>query len=266
MTTPLLQADALTIQYPGADAPSIADVSLALRAGEILGIVGPNGAGKSTLMRALAGIVVPVRGEVRLGSRSLATMSRREVARQLAFVPQDMPGDIPYSVEEVVITGRHPHLSPLALEGRHDYDVVERVMDAMAVTGFRRRRIDTLSGGERQRVFIARALAAEPRILLLDEPAAHLDLGHRVELAGRLGKLAAEHDVAVAVIHHDLNLAADSCPTIALLAGGRLVATGPAATVLTESHIGSAYDWPVVVDENPLTGAPRISPRPSRPK
>jgi iron complex transport system ATP-binding protein len=258
---PVLEVSHVGVCYPGAQAPSLIDVSFAAAPSEVIGIVGPNGAGKSTLLRVCAGIIQPDEGDVRLDGASMETLRRRDIARRLAYVPQDVEPALPYPVDEVVLTGRHPHLGLLQLETQRDRQVADAAMRQMHVEPLAKRRMETLSGGERQRVFIARALAAEPSILLLDEPAAHLDLGYRVELGLQLKRLAEEKSVAVLVVHHDLNLASLTCSRLVLLGDGKLLSEGTPAEVLTTEQLESVYGWPVVVDQHPDTGVPRVTPR-----
>ena len=167
----------------GYGARSVLDaVDVAVGPGEIVGLIGPNGAGKSTLVRLLAGIVRPGRGVVRLDGRPLADWSRVERARRIALVPQDPRVEFPYTVLEVALMGRAPHLPPLALPRGRDLEIVREVLERLEVAHLAARRIDALSGGERQRVFLARALAQQPAVLLLDEPTTHLDLRHQTGL------------------------------------------------------------------------------------
>lgn len=258
MTT-VLRARGLSMAYPGRNAFVLRNIDLDVAAGRVVGLVGPNGAGKSTLVRLLAGILRPDAGTVELLGRPLAEMSHREVARVLGYVPQDIPADVAFSAHEVVLTGRHSHLGLFSLESEHDAAICQRAMEAMRVDHLASRRLTSLSGGERQRVYIARALASEPKVLLADEPAAHLDLGFRTDLGRRLRSLADEQSLAVVIVHHDLNLAASSCDEIVLLAGGEVLAAGTTERVLTAERIEAAYGWPVAVDTNPHTGRPWIT-------
>ncbi len=239
--------------------PVIDDASLRVRAGEMLGLIGPNGSGKSTLIRLLSGILRPHAGVVHLDGRPLAAYSRRQLAQRLAVVPQDTPIEFPFSVTEVVLMGRSPHLGGFAFEGDRDVEVAHAAMQRTGVLELAARSIHELSGGERQRVVLARALAQEAEFLLLDEPTAFLDLRHQVEIYDLLQDLQREGRGIVTVLH-DLNLAALYCDRVALLKAGRVVAAGPPAEVITRQTLTEVYDTDIYVDTNPLTGAVNVLP------
>jgi len=216
-------------------------VSLQIPAGGLVGILGPNGSGKTTLLRLLAGMLRPVSGCITLEGRDVAGMARAAIARTLAVVPQETHPAFEYSVLEMVLMGRYPHLRPLQVEGPDDLRIAR---DAMAMTGtaaLEDRRYDTLSGGEKQRVVIASALAQSGRVLLLDEPTSSLDLNYQLEIASVISRLNEQHGTTVVLSTHDLNLAASICRTIALLREGRIVASGPTRDVLTPDNIRAVY-------------------------
>lgn len=216
-------------------------VSLDIPAGSLVGVLGPNGSGKTTLLRLLAGMLRPTSGVVRLEGRDLATVPRAAVARAVAVVPQETHPAFEYSVLEMVLMGRYPHLGPLEIEGPEDLRIAR---DAMAKTGtaaLESRRYDTLSGGEKQRVVIASALAQSARVLLLDEPTSSLDLSYQLEVAAVVARLNQEHGTTIVLSTHDLNFAASVCRTMVLLRAGRIVAAGPTAEVLTPAHIRAVY-------------------------
>ncbi len=216
-------------------------VTLALHAGEILTLAGPNGAGKTTLFRVASRVLRPTAGSLSLLGRPLAAYSRRELAQVLAVVPQDAPIAFPFRVAEVVLMGRSPHLGALGFETRAD---IERARDAMRRTGIEAladRSLLELSGGERQLVLLARALAQDPRVLLLDEPTAHLDLRHRVRVAALVRELVREGRSAL-VVSHDLGLAARSGDRIALLRDGELRVLGSPREVLTPANLRAVFD------------------------
>jgi iron complex transport system ATP-binding protein len=239
----LLEADAVAFAY-GARAV-LAGVDLALARGELLGVIGPNGSGKTTLVRILAGALAPSRGSVRIDERPLATYRRRELARRL----------------EVVLMGRAPHLGALGFPRPHDLAVARAAMARLDVVGLEERPIDRLSGGERQRVLLARALAQEPDVLLLDEPTTHLDLRHQAGVHDVVRALGRERGLGTVSVLHDLNLAAMYCDRLALLAGGRIVALGPPTEVLTAERLSAAYETEVFVGWNEATG-PVVLPVP----
>ncbi len=256
MTSPL-EARGLCFSY-GRERV-IDGVSLAVSPGETLGVIGPNGSGKSTLLRVLSGVVEPESGEVRLHGRSLAEYSRRELARRIAVVPQDTVIDFPFSVTEVVLMGRSPHLGSFAFESDRDVEAAREAMARTGVSAFAQRSIHELSGGERQRVVLARALAQEASILLLDEPGAFLDIRHEVEIYDLLHDLAREGKAIITVLH-DLNLAALYCDRVALLKAGRLFRIGPPSEVITYAALTEVYETEVYVDVNDITGAVNVLP------
>jgi cobalamin transport system ATP-binding protein len=249
----MIEAERVSFAY--GRRPVLAGVSLAVAAGELVGVIGPNGGGKTTLVRILSGVLAPDAGSVRLGGRPLAEHRRRELARRLAVVPQDPTLEFPFTALEVVLMGRSPHLAALGFPG------ARAAMARLAVADLENRPLDRLSGGERQRVLLARALAQEPEVLLLDEPTTHLDLRHQAGIYDVVHELARGRGVAVVSVLHDLNLAALYCDRLVLLAGGRVVRDGPPAAVLDAGLLGTAYGTPIDVDRSALTGAPIVLPR-----
>jgi len=196
--------------------------------GECLAVVGPNGAGKTTLLRLLTGLLRPFRGELRFGESSFAALSRREVARRIAYVPQIRPARVPLKVEDVVLSGRYPHLSTLQIAPRaRDFAAVKEALAVVGIEELRGRTVDELSGGERQAVYIAAALAQESDLLVLDEPTIHLDARHQRDLAALLLRLKADADRTVVLATHDLNLASLLGDRLLALAEGRALAIGP---------------------------------------
>lgn len=258
---PALTARALSFRYR--DGHGIEGIDLDLAAGEVVGVVGPNGAGKSTLVKALSGTVGPCRGSVALLGDEILALSRREIARRVAVVPQEPVFDFPFTVLELVLLGRHPHLSGLAFESERDLELAERALERVGAGALATRPVDELSAGERQRVVLARALAQESPILLLDEPSSFLDLRYQVELFDLLRALALEGRAVLAVLH-DLNLAAEYCDGLLLVSGGRLAVAGPTAEVLTYEHLTRVYGTEVYVDLNDLTGALVVTPLSAR--
>jgi len=225
----------------------------------MLGVIGPNGSGKSTLMRLLSGVLRPSSGTIQVHGQPIGTYSRRDLARAIAVVPQDTVIEFPFSVTEVVLMGRSPHLGSFAFEGDRDLDVARRAMQHTGVLELADRSIHELSGGERQRVVLARALAQETDILLLDEPAAFLDIRHEVEIYDLLQALQREGKSVLTVLH-DLNLAALYCDRVALLKAGRVVRTGTPAEVITYTVLTEVYETEVYVDVNGVTGAMNVLP------
>jgi iron complex transport system ATP-binding protein len=217
----------------------LAGVDLALAEGELLLLAGRNGAGKTTLLRAAAGLVAPDAGGISLGGRPLASFSRREVARRIAFLSQETAIPFPFTAGQVVLLGRTPHLGPLAFESKADLAAAERALARLGLEALADRSVLGLSGGERQLVQLARVLAQEAPVLLLDEPTAHLDLAHRALVARCLGDLAREGR-ALLVVSHDL-AAARHASRVALLAGGRILASGPPAEVIRPDLLRAAF-------------------------
>jgi iron complex transport system ATP-binding protein len=266
----LLQAADVSFGY-GEDAV-VRNVSLDVADDGFVGIIGPNGSGKTTLLRLLAGTRVPRQGRVTLDGVPLQTLSRAAIARRMAVVPQETHLAFEYTVLEVVLMGRYPHLGAFALEGPSDITLAR---EALAVTGTRElesRLFSTLSGGEKQRVIIAAALAQitleaesspprrKSRLLLLDEPTAALDLKYQLEVASLLRSLHGSHDLAVVISTHDLNFAAGVCRTLVMLKQGRVLTTGPVADVLTPARISELYEVEAEVTRHPRSGRLLVTP------
>jgi iron complex transport system ATP-binding protein len=239
VNTPLaLRANDITVRI-GRQA-LIEDVSLSLPVGSMTVLLGPNGAGKTTLLRVLAGVIVPTTGEVYLGESRIRHLGRSAIARRCAYLPQHTGATFDICAEDVVALGRYAHVGPWRALSRQDYEAIHQAMERVGVTALRYRALPTLSGGERQRVLIARALAQEAPVLLLDEPSAALDIGRQMELMALLAELHAEGRTILAALH-DLRLAMEFFPRAILLHEGRLVAEGATATVLVGPHVETAY-------------------------
>jgi iron complex transport system ATP-binding protein len=238
----------------------LSTISCEVAAGEILGLLGPNGSGKSTLMRLLSGVRVPQAGRVTYDGRDLRTYRRDELARAIAVVPQETAIELPFSVLEVVLMGRSPYLGTFGFESTHDLAVAQRAMEQTGVAALATREVHALSGGERQRVILARALAQEPRVLLLDEPTAFLDIKHQVAVYDLMKQLSREQGLAVVAILHDLNLAALYCDRLMLLKSGQTFCQGTPEEVLTYVNIKAVYETEVYIDLNDLTGKVQILP------
>ena len=217
------------------------DVSVDVDRGSLTGLLGPNGCGKTTLLKLLSGIVRPHAGSVWLNDAPLAGMSRRQVARHVAVVPQETHPAFDYTVMEMVLMGRHPHLGMFQLEGPEDLALARESLTATGTAHLAGRAYMTLSGGEKQRVVIASALAQAPDVLLLDEPTASLDLGYQLEVAALLTRLNRDRGVTMVLATHDLNLAAALCDRLVLIREGRVLAQGPTVDVLTTGTIQRLY-------------------------
>lgn len=237
---------------------ALSDIDLIVSEGEFLGIIGPNGAGKSTLLRLMSKALRPSSGSILIGGRPLEQIGWRELAREMAFVSAEVYFDFPFTVLEVVLMGRTPHLGRFAVEGRRDLEIARRALRLTGAGHLEERIISQLSSGERQRALIAQALAQQPRILLLDEPTAHLDIKHEIEIFELLRALNRQQNLTIIAALHDLNLAAEYCHRLLLLAGGRIYKLGSPAEVLDERAIAEAYGASVLVAENPATGARHV--------
>ena len=232
--------EASNVTYVIGQTTILREVSLSVSTGGLVALVGPNGAGKTTLVRVLAGLLAPTRGEVRLTGRELNRLGRRQVARRLAMLPQDTYTEFALPVREVVSMGRYAHRRFIQPWTPEDERQVVGALERVGVTGLSDRSVTTLSGGERQLVFLARALAQQPRFLLLDEPTSNLDIGHQLQLMDSLSHLAAE-GVAVLAVMHDLRLAAAWFPRLVLLHEGRVVADGPTWDVVNSQSLQQAF-------------------------
>jgi iron complex transport system ATP-binding protein len=233
-------------------------VNLTLKSGDFLGVIGPNGSGKSTLLRAITGLLHLSSGNIKLMEKPIKSFTRQQQARLIAVVPAVTHPTFSFTVREIVELGRHPHLGRFKSPGKIDAEAVDTAMELADVAHLAKRSIDHLSSGELQRVIIARALAQQPRILLLDEPTAHLDIGHQLDIFTLLRKLSEEHGIGTICISHDINLAAEYCPQIALFSEGRIFTSGTATEVVTEENLLSVYGALVCVAQNPHSGQPHI--------
>lgn len=234
-------------------------VGLAVGPGEVWGVLGPNGCGKSTLLGIMAGRLRPQTGAVRLKERAVSAYRGQELAREVAVLSQENSFAFPFTALEVVLMGRFAHLEGRLFEGRGDMALAReglRYVDALHLAA---RPITTLSGGEKQRVLMARALAQQARLLLLDEPTAFLDLKYKREVFRLLAAMARERGLTVVVVTHDLDLAARHCDTLVLLKGGRIAASGAPAEVLRADTVAAVYNCPVIVDAHPADGSPRVN-------
>lgn len=255
-----LEVEDLTFAYNGR--PVLAGVSLRLMPGEVLALVGPNGAGKSTLIRLAAGLLRPNEGRVHLFGRSPRDWSPRELARMVALVPQGAYIPPTFTVWESVLLGRTPYLGFLGVPRERDRRAARRALEQVGAADLADRFVGQLSGGERQRVLLARALAQEPRCLLLDEPTTHLDIHHQVTILSLIRRMASEQGIAVLIVLHDLNLAATFADRLALLADGRLLALGDPREVLRWERLTAVYGDAVIVFPRPDDGGrPVVLPR-----
>ncbi|MRR17447.1 MAG: ABC transporter ATP-binding protein [Deltaproteobacteria bacterium] len=250
---------AQNISFRYGDKTVLDDVSFALDQPQMIAVIGPNGSGKTTLLKILNATLFPNSGRMLIDGRDTRRWPHQEIARTVAIVPQETEAAFPFFAEEIVLMGRFPYLRSLAFEDKKDYRIVE---DAMAMTdclSLAHRRFNELSAGERQRVLIARALAQEPKILLLDESTVFLDLKHQARFLSLLGELNRGRHLTVIFVTHDVNLASQNADQILLLYNGKKYAIGTPADVLTAKNIREVYDVEVGIDPNPYDGSPRVT-------
>ena len=238
----------------------IDNLSVSFTSGQFIGLIGPNGAGKSSLLNLLMGLSEPDAGRIELHGQALQHYTRREIAQQVSLVPQDTSINYAFSVREIVAMGRNPYLGAFQPESAQDRGIVENALQKADLTSMADRNIDQLSGGERQRVFIARALAQQTPILLMDEPTANLDLCHQLEILELVSQLAAQGHLVIAALH-DLQMASRFCHRLILLSQGRIAADGTPRQVLSEQNLTAyfaikAHIEPSFLGDNSLTITP----------
>ena len=261
--SPLVEFVDVSFAYPRPERQreggfSLTGVSFTVEPGEVLGVIGPNSAGKTTLLRLLTRVVSAARGDVRLDGRSVARLPHAELARRVAVVPQDAPRPFPFTVGQLVLMGRYPHGPGRFFEGADDRALARAAMAETSVLDLAALPLEQLSGGERQRAMLARALAQQPRLLVLDEPTSHLDLRFQAETAAIIRRVNRERGMTVLLVSHDLNLAAEVCDRLLLLARGRVVRIGSPAEVLRREALEEVFGCAVVVDVNEASGRPVV--------
>jgi iron complex transport system ATP-binding protein len=256
-----LELRGIEASYPGRSRaePVLRGVELRLEPGELIALIGPNGAGKSTLLRTAGGVLRPSAGRALLHDRDMTTLKARDIARQIAVVPQDGPLPAGLIVREMVGLGRTPYTRMLLGPTSRDREAIEWALAAAGVSDLAQRFVDELSGGERQRVILARALAQEPRLLLLDEPTANLDLHHQVAMLELVRGLTRERGLSVLAAVHDLQLAALYCDRVALMQRGQILSHGPPEAVLTEALLLETFGQRVVLSPHPTHGVPLVA-------
>jgi len=250
-----LEVRQLSYRYPHF---ALQAVNFSLRRGELLAIIGPNASGKSTLLKLLAGLLAPEAGAVLIDGRPVGGLDLRERARRIAVVQQESPLLFPIRVLPFVLQGRYAYLRALGFEGQDDLEVARQALVATRTGHLAERLVQELSGGEKQRVLLARALAQEPELLLLDEPTLHLDIGFQVELLRLVQQLARREGYAVALVSHELNLAAEFADSVLLLQQGRPLRLGPPAEVLERELLEQVFETELEVLIQPETGRPRV--------
>ena len=250
----MLQTQNITLGY--GKHTVLSDISLSVARGEMLGIVGPNGSGKSTLIKGMCRLLNPRRGYVFIDGRDIAHIKRGDLASLVAVVPQAATLPAAFTGFEIVLMGRTPHLGMLRYESQSDFDIAWRAMGTTKTQPFAERRVGELSGGESQRLTIARALTQQPKLILLDEPTAHLDINYQVETLDLIKELCRKQNLAAVAALHDLNLAAQYCDRLIMLNGGGIHAEGSPMEVITSEHIKAVYGAEVCVYPHPLNGLP----------
>lgn len=238
--------------------PVLEDVSFSLRTGEVLGIIGPNGSGKSTLLRIVSRVLMPQKGRILFEETDITRIPLRDFCRRVAFVSPDMTTYFPFTVWDIVLMGRIPHLKKMQQETKNDRLIVEESLRETDTYHIKDKRVDHISAGERQRVLIAKALCQEPRLLLLDEPTSHLDIGYQIQILTLLKELNVQKKLTIAMVIHDLNLASEYCHELLLLSGGRVYQQGTPQEVLTYQNIEAVYKTIVLVHNNPISKKPYV--------
>jgi len=260
-----LVADNLTCGYteevPHRHLPKrevIKNISLSLGEGEFIGMIGPNGAGKTTFLRVLTRILKPWKGKIFFQGKNLEKFSPKQLAKEIAFLPQNIEIPFPFSVETFILLGRYPYLDYFGRFNFQDEQQVKKMMELTDTVHLKDKKINTLSGGERQRVFLAQTLVQEPKLLLLDEPVAHLDIGHQIEILDLIKRLNQEKNLTVIAVFHDLNLASEYCDRLLLLNEGKIYKNGQPEEVLTYKNLEEVYKTVVIVSKNPLSSKPHV--------
>lgn len=234
-------------------------VSFRVEKGEFVGVIGPNGSGKTTLLKILYRLLAPQKGEILFEFVSMKKMDRRDIAKRIAVVAQETQLLFPFSVLETVLMGRSPYLGHFMFESEKDLEIARKAMERTRILPFSERPIDELSGGERKRVFIARALAQEPEVILLDEPTVNLDVHHQTDFLDLILTLNRERGLTIVMASHDINIASEFCDRLILLQGGKIYQIGTPEEVVTKENIESVYGCEVWIDQHPVSGMPRIS-------
>ena len=253
----MLEVKDITVKYGPCEV--LRDVSFDLKTGEIIAVLGANGAGKTTLIRALNGTLPISTGEISINSKAIASFSRREIAQAIAVVAQENETKFPVTVLQFVLSGRFARGSAFGWETENDLEIAETALRMCDLTNYDGRLMNELSGGERQRVVLARALATQAKILLLDEPTANLDLAHQALMFRLVRERCRQHESSAIVITHDLNLASEFADRIMLLKNGRVFAIGQPNEVLREENLKEVFNVRVLLDENPASKKVRVT-------
>lgn len=238
--------------------PVVKDLNFNIEKGSFVAIAGPNGSGKTTLFRLITGFHKPARGEIIYNSKNIFQMTRKEIAREIAVLPQLFYITFPYSVIEFVTMGRYPHLKTFHGPLKIDIEIAEKSLNNAGINYLKHRKVSELSGGELQKVLVAQALAQQPKLFLLDEPTSHLDINHQIEILNLLNKLNKETNLTIIIILHDLNLIGEYCSEVMLMKDGEIYQKGKPETVLTYQNIEYVFNTVVVVQESPVSKKPHV--------
>ncbi|MCE5276718.1 MAG: ABC transporter ATP-binding protein [Planctomycetaceae bacterium] len=255
----VLEARGLSFQYRPDQPPVLEDISINAAAGRLLALLGPNGSGKTTLLRCLLGWLRPQGGSIRLDGKELTKYSRKALARVMAYVPQFPTSAFAFTVSELVLMGRFAHVGVLGLAAKQDRNVARAAMEMTDTLAFADRTLGELSGGEAQRVMIARALAQQPQVLLLDEPTSNLDIKHQLKIHQMMQRLAHDWEMAVVCVSHDVNLAAQFADELVLMRGGRVVADGKAGDVVRSDVLAQTYGVDIRLIDVPGRAVPIVT-------
>jgi iron complex transport system ATP-binding protein len=256
---PMLKLRDIHFTYPGrAPRETISGVTLEVHAGEVVALLGPNGSGKSTLLSIAIGALKPDQGEVLFDDQPVAGFSRREIAQRMALVAEQGAIRFPMTALEYVLTGRFAYTTALGFDSPRDIEIARQSLADADAAHFAHRRFNQLSSGERQRVALARSLAQQPQLLLLDEPTANADIAHQLSLLDLVRKLTRERNHGALIVTHEINLAAEFADRMALIKDGRLVACGEAREVMTDESLSGLFETPLFVDRHPLSGSPVV--------
>ena len=253
-----LTIDGVNCSYGSVDV--LKDIGFAVESGQFLGILGPNGSGKTTLLKSISRVLKPKKGTILIDEKNIYDMKTVDVAKQLAVVPQSTPVTFDFTALEVVLMGRNPHMPRFKMESKKDLEIAKHSMEITRTWKFADRPVTELSGGETQRVIIARALAQEPNILLLDEPTTHLDIGNQLEIMDLIKHLCETRKLLIVAVFHDFNLAARYCDSIILLKDGKIVAVGKSDETLTSENVKKVFGVDTIVKKHPVTGSLHVIP------